>query len=252
MHEVVTELAELVEDDVRRIAVEFGAGIVDFLDVALRARRAHDVGWVGHPLVQPVEALLAHVFGQHGGAVTAQDAGDGHAAPAVIPGRRPHGAVTGRVELPGDQARHQASVGGQHLVRIDHRETVAERQHDARLDSGQRSRQLDVLRHVDEAGTCAVVEPMYAEQVERMRAVRVHVLQFGLDGGRDRGGILELPDGGQQHAGLLEAGDSILINRRVDHGAFQPQTCHFLAPLSEKSGDYRHDNEAEKNTSFRR
>ena len=42
--QVVAVLAELVEDDVGRIAVEHRAGVVDLLDVALGARRADDVG----------------------------------------------------------------------------------------------------------------------------------------------------------------------------------------------------------------
>ena len=51
-----------------------------------------------------------------------EQTGDRDAAPAVVAGGRPDRAMTGRVELPGDEPRRQASVGGEHLVRADHRE----------------------------------------------------------------------------------------------------------------------------------
>ena len=56
----------------------------------------------------------------------------------------------------------------------------------------------------------------------------------GANLGRNGGRILELADGRQQHARLLEAGDGVFINRSVDHGAFEPQTCHCASPLGEK------------------
>ena len=52
-----------------------------------------------------------------------------------------------RVELPGDQAGREAAVGREHLVRADHREAVAERDDDRRVDAGQLVRQHEVLRH---------------------------------------------------------------------------------------------------------
>ena len=55
---------------------------------------------------------------------------DRDAAARVVAGRRPDGAVRGGVELAGDDARREAGVRGQHLVRADHREAVAEREHD--------------------------------------------------------------------------------------------------------------------------
>ena len=98
------------------------AGVVDLLDVALAPRRAHHVGRVGHPAVEPVEALLRHALGQDGHAPAAHDAADGHAAAGVVARARPHGAVHGRVELPRDDAGRQAGVRGQDLVGRDHRE----------------------------------------------------------------------------------------------------------------------------------
>ena len=75
------------------------AGVVDLLDVALRARRADDVGGLADPAFQPIEPLLAHVFRQHGDAAAAEDARDGDAAAAIIAGRRPdrRGGAPGRI-----------------------------------------------------------------------------------------------------------------------------------------------------------
>ena len=104
--------------------------VVDLLDVALGARRSDDVARVGHPLLEPVEALAAHALGEHRDAAAAQQPRDRDAAAAVVAGRRPHGALPGRVELPADEPRRQAAVGGEHLVRPDQREAVAERHDD--------------------------------------------------------------------------------------------------------------------------
>ena len=130
--DVVPELAELVEDDRVGVPVEDRAGVVDLLDVRFRARRADDVGRVADPGRQPVEALLAHALGQHRHAVALHDPADGHAAAAVVAGRGPDGALAGGVELAGDDARRQAAVGGDDLVRVDHREAVAEQDDDGR------------------------------------------------------------------------------------------------------------------------
>ena len=123
----------------------------------------------------------AHVLRQHGDAAAAQDARDGDAAAAVVAGRRPDGAVAGRIELAGDDARHQAAVGGQDLVGVDHREAVAERQDDAGLHPGQRRGQLDMPGHLDQAGARRIVEPVDAEQIERMRAVGIGIREFPAD-----------------------------------------------------------------------
>ena len=120
---------------------------------------------------QPVEALLAHALGQHGDAAAAQDLGDGDAAAAVVAGRGPHRALPRRIEAPGHQARRQAGVGGQHLVRADHREQRAQRHDDARLHAGQRRGQLDVHRGRHPARAREVVEPVHAVQVERVGIV---------------------------------------------------------------------------------
>ena len=149
--EVIRELGELVEDDVLRVARELGALVVDLLDVALGARRADDVGRIAHPVLQPVEALAAHAGRQHGDAAAAEDARDRDAAAAVVAGRRPHRLVDSGIELAGDEARHEAGIGREHLVRADHRKAAAEQHDDRRLHAGQRLRQHDMAGHLDHA-----------------------------------------------------------------------------------------------------
>ncbi len=57
-------------------SVSVADGVVDLLDVALRARGANDVGWIGHPPLEPLEALAAHVLREDGDAAAVHDAGD--------------------------------------------------------------------------------------------------------------------------------------------------------------------------------
>ena len=151
--------------------LELGAAIVDLLDVALGPRRPDDVGRVGDPALQPVEALLAHALGQDRHAAAAHDPADRHAAAAVVAGRRPDRALLDRVELARDDPRREAGVGGEHLVGGDHREAVAERDHDRAVDAGQRRA---AARGAAGRGArdrrSRVVEPVDAEEVERIGA----------------------------------------------------------------------------------
>ena len=65
-------------------------------------------------------------LGQDRHASTAQDPRDRHAAATVVAGRRPDRALGRRVELAGDEPRHEAGVRREDLVGRDHREAVAE------------------------------------------------------------------------------------------------------------------------------
>src|SRR4051812_8172380 len=103
MGKVVAELAELVEHEVGRIQCERVARVVDLLDVALGADGLDDVlGRVRAPLVEPVEALLAHPCRKDGDTPAGHDPADGDAAPRVVAGRRPNRPMPRRVELSGD------------------------------------------------------------------------------------------------------------------------------------------------------
>ena len=124
--EVVPELGELIEDDVVRICRELLARVVDLLDVALGARRSHDVAGVDHPPGEPVEALAAHALREHGDATTPQEPRNRDAPATVVARGGPHGALPGGIELPADESRDQAAIGGEDLVRPNEWKAVPE------------------------------------------------------------------------------------------------------------------------------
>src|SRR3972149_1646629 len=134
---VIPEFAELIEDDVHGIMIEYRACIVDFFDVTFRAWCAYDVGWIDDPFFKPLKPFAAHVFRQYGDAATAKNSGDCHSAAAKIPGRGPNGAVSCRIELTARDTRNQTAKGSQDLMCSDHRETISKQQHDARLHARQ-------------------------------------------------------------------------------------------------------------------
>ena len=218
--EVVAELAELVEHEVVGIGGQRVARVVDLLDVALRADRAdHVLGRVRAPRVEPVEALLAHALGQDRDAARRHDAADRDAAAGVVAGARPDRPVAGRVELPADDARGEAGVRGEHLVRGDHREAVAEDDDDRALDPGQLAGQHDVIGHRDPAAV-EVVVPVHAEQVARIGVgVADAVGAGGIEGRR----IGELGERRQLDALLAEPLDAVGQRLRVEHGVGQPE-----------------------------
>ena len=218
--EVVAELAELVEDEVARVLRQQVAGVVDLLDVALRADGADDVlRRVLAPAVQPVEALLAHAGGEDGHTPRRHDAGDGDAAAGVVARARPDGPVAGGVELAGDDPRGEAGVGRQHLVGGDHREPVAEHDDDRALDAGERRRQHHVLRHVHTVAGQVVV-PVDPPQVAGVGSLRVGVA----DAGRvDAAGVGQLGERRQGDAPLAEAGDAVGQRGLVHHPVGQAE-----------------------------
>ena len=208
MDQVVGEFGELIENDVVLVARELGALVVDFLDVALRSRRADDVGGIGNPFLQPVEALPAHAGGQHGHAAAAQNARYGNAAAAIISGRRPHRSVMRRLELAGHQARHQTCIGGEHLVRADQRKTPSQEDHDRRLHAGQRLRQDHIAGHRHSIAAINVVEPVNAPEVSRIGLVRADRFEAADDRRGDARRIGELAPAGQGHLRRPQAFDA--------------------------------------------
>jgi hypothetical protein len=219
--EVVAELGELVQHEVARVLAELVAGVVDLLDVRLGAVGAdHVVGGVGAPLVEPVEAFLAHAFGEDGDAAAGHDPADGDAAAGVVARRRPDGAVVRRVELAGDDAGCEAGVGGEHLVRGDHREAVAEHDDDRALDAGEARRQHDVVGHVDPVAG-EVVVPVDAPQVAGVGSLGIGVADLG--GVVEGGGIFQLGERRQRDALLAEAFDAVGERRLVDDPVGQPE-----------------------------
>ncbi len=136
--------------------------------------------------------------------MAAEQARDRDTAAAVVAGRRPDGTVGGGVEPPRDEARHQAAVRGQHLVGLDQRKAVAERQHDLCLDSRQLGRQDDVLGDLDEVRPVGAVVPVHPEQVQRVRVVRPDALERITHHGRNQRGMGELRERRQRDARLPE------------------------------------------------
>ena len=178
------------------------------------------LGRVGAPLVEPVEALLAHALGEDGDAAAGHDPADGDAAAGVVAGRRPDGAVVGRVELAGDDTGCEAGVRGEHLVRGDHREAVAEHDDDRALDTGQARRQHDVVGHVDPVAG-EVVVPVDAPEVAGVGTLRIGVADLG--GLVERRRILELSERRQRDPLLTEPLDAVGERGGVDDPVRQPE-----------------------------
>ena len=219
--EVVTEFAELVEHEVARILGELVAGVVDLLHVRLGAVGAdHVVVGILTPLVEPIEALLAHALRQDRHPSTGHDAADRDAAPGVVAGGRPDRPMAGGVELPGDDTRRQAGIRGEHLVGGDHREPVAEHDDDRTLDAGQFARQHDVLGHVD-AIAGQVVVPVVAPQVASVGPLRIGVADVG--GVIERGRVGELRKGRQGNPALAEPRHRVGERLFVDDAVSQPE-----------------------------
>ena len=221
--EVVGELAELVEDEVAGIERQFVAGVVDLLDVALGADGPDDVvGRVRTPLVEPVEALLAHARRQDRHAAAGHDAADRDAAACVVAGARPDGAVPGGIELTAHDTRGQAAVRGEHLVGGDHREPVAEGHDDRAVDARQLLGEHDMVGHRHPVALDVVV-PVHPPQVAGVGRVLVHTHEARSDGGIDRVGVRELRERGQHDPLLTKASDAVGQRGLVDDGVGQAE-----------------------------
>ncbi len=180
----------------------------------------------GHPPLEPPETLLAHPGGQDRDAAAAHDPRDRHAAPTVVAGGRPERLMGGRVELAGDHARREAGVGGQHLVRANHRKAVAERHDDGGLGSRERLGQDEVIGHGHASAPRVVVEPVHAEQIECVRRIRIDGRECGRRRGGNGRGVGQLREGRQHHAGVAEAPDAAAVQIAIDDISFESQSGH--------------------------
>ncbi len=214
------------------MARQLGALVVDFLDVGFGAGRAHDVLGCGDPARKPVEALLAHALREDRHAAAAEDVGDGDAAAAVVAGRGPHRALARRIETARDEARGEAGIGGQHLVRADHREECAERHDDPGLHAGEGFGQLDEQRRCRLAGAIQVVEPVDAKEVAGMGDVGIDLGEALQDCARDAGRLGKLGKRRQPHAPVTQMGDGagthrgiVRSGREVERAGHAPILC---------------------------
>src|SRR5271166_852490 len=223
--------ANLVLNQIGRIAREIGASVVDFLDVALRAGGPDDILGPRHPGAQPVEALLAHALRQHRDAAAIEDARDRDPAAAVIPGRRPNRPVTRRIEPAGHQMRDQTTIGRQHLVRVDHREEAAERHNDRRAHSGQRWREDEVRRGRGKPGAGAVVVPVHAKEIGRVGTIGVDGPQRGPARFGNTRRLGQLGKGRQPSSRASQPSRRAVANRAVDDCRHNP-TAHLCDHLT--------------------
>ena len=56
--EMVAEFTKLIQNEISGVFVHFITRVVDFLDIALGAGRAHDVRRINYPFVKPVKTFL--------------------------------------------------------------------------------------------------------------------------------------------------------------------------------------------------
>ena len=213
-----------------RFARQLGASVVDFLDVALRARGADDVLGPLDPLAQPQEPLGAHALRQHGDRAEAQHPGDRHAAAAVVAGRRPHRPVVLGVEPAGHQKRDQAAIGGQHLVGADQRKKAAERHDDRGAHPGQLRRQQQMRGGSGKAAAPAVVVPVHAVEIGRIGPIGIDPVEGGDARRRDARGIGELGKARQPRSRSAEPAGGAIANRRRHHPRRQPAPTSSSAP----------------------
>ena len=172
------------------------------------------------------EPLAAHAFGQYRHPAAIEDARHRDAAPAVVAGRRPDRAMGEGIELTRDHPRHQAAVGGQDLVGMDHWKGVGGQDHDAGVDSGERRRQLDELGRHAEAALVNRVVPMDAEEIERVGRIGIDVGEPLADGVGDRSRIGELGETGQEDPVVAKATDTVVVDVLVDDLRFESESGH--------------------------
>ena len=229
--QVVAELLELVENhQVLAGFAQFPALVEDFLDVRFGAW-----GLDGFPsdVCQPLEAFLAHAFRQDGDGGAGQQSGIIRAAAAEVARGRPDGFLRRRVELTGDQPRHETAECRSDLVRPG-REPLAHQHHDAGLDAGQRGGQFEVVDAAKPAAAISsircpafglrLVFPSDAEQVARVHIPQADFLERFLDFGRDLGRVFHLGEGGDDDIALAGALDgacaAVLVDGEVNGGHF--------------------------------
>ena len=226
MRQVVAELAELVDHDVGRILLQGGALLVDLADVALRSRRADDVRGVGHPVSKPAEALFAHAFGKDSDAAASEDARDRDPTAAVVAGGRPDGAMCPRIELARHDPRHQAGIGGQHLVRRDHGEPIPQGHQDGGRHAGELLPEGQVGGGVHPAASIPAVLPVHPEQVQRVGLVGTDRGQGLADARRNPLRLRELSEGRELDGSGAEVLDAARVDGLVHDLRLQPQTSH--------------------------
>ena len=188
---VVPELLELVQDPVQGIGAQLAHLVVDLLDVRLAARGRDHLGPVAADLL---EALGAHLLGQHHARAVAHPRADPGAADPEVAGRGEDERVLAggahRVEL----LLHEDRVGGADLVGA-RREVAAREDHDRRAHAGQGLGQ-------DGEGDRPVGLPREVPEVQRVEGAGAGLACLLAQDGLDETGVPHLGEGGSEEHGL--------------------------------------------------
>ena len=130
--------------------------------------------------------------------------------------------MTRRVELACDQARCEASIRRQHLVRTDHRETIAQRNDDLGVDPGKFPGQHQMPGDWGETASVGGVVPVNAEQVARIGGIRVDAGEGIVVVPGERLRVGQFRQARQPNMVLVEPGDRSVVIGLVDDSTFQP------------------------------
>ncbi len=170
----VAELLELVEDHaVGPRAADFPALVVNLFDVRFAARRGNHLG---ADLLQPLEPLAAHFFGQNGDGRAAHESRIERAAAAEVAGAGPNGFVLRGIELAAHQFRNEAAKRGADFVRTGRKE-FADQADDPGIDAGQHGRELDPIAVVVKTALLdRLVFPRDAKQICRVNVPQTDML----------------------------------------------------------------------------
>ena len=145
--DMVAKFTKLVENKILRVEFHFVTRIVNFFDIALGARRTHDVTRVTHPFVEPIKSLLRHSRWQNCNSTRPHDAADRNATTRIISCRRPNCTVSTRVELPSNYSWRKTRIRCQYFVRGNHRKPIT-KHHDYRAcDASQTAGQHHMVWH---------------------------------------------------------------------------------------------------------
>ena len=188
---VVPDLLELVQDPVRGIGAQLADLVVDLLDVRLAARGRDHVRPVAADLL---EALGAHLLGQHHARAVAHARADPGAADPEVAGRGEDERVLARGAHRVELLLHEDRVGGADLVGA-RREVAAREDDDRRADAGQGLGQ-DGERHRP------VGLPREVPEVQRVEGAGAGLAGLLPQGGVDETGVPHLGEGGSEEHGL--------------------------------------------------
>ena len=159
---------------------------------------------------------MAHAFGEHGDTAAAEDTRNRDTAATVVSCRWPNRPVSGRVELACYEPWHEATIGGEHLMRPNHWKPVADGNDDLRVDTSQLRREDDMCRYIRQRSSVLGVVPMDAVKICRIWCVGVDVVNrsFWLCPGCQ--GVCKFREARQAYSGFADVVYGALADFVVD------------------------------------